>query len=209
MPQDYTTDPNPRYLYVAELHHPFPEWVANAPVPSADQFTKKASAAFADPSRRLLPIADKVSTFHSVINLLADVTNFPDTAFDRVKEACDFFGISKDVAPYAELFADRLEKSASSNAAAVKFAIDEEINGETYKLLPLSDAMDIEDAGFSLAKMASDNRIHFVHLVNAARRIVKAADDHNVTDKLPELILRVGSERLTVVVSMPVQAILR
>lgn len=195
MPQDFTTDPNPRYLYVAELHHPFPEWVANAPVPSADQFTKKSSAAFADPSRRLLPIADKVSTFHSVINLLADVTSFPDSTFDRVKEACDFFGISEEVAPYADLFADRLEKSASVTATPVQFAIDEEINGETYKLLPLADAMDIEDAGFSLAKMASDNRIHFVHFVNAARRVVKAATDHNVVNKLPEPILRVGSER--------------
>jgi hypothetical protein len=195
MPQDFTTDPNPRYLYVAELHHPFPEWVANAPVPSADQFTKKSNAAFADPSRRLLPIADKVSTFHSVINLLADVTSFPDSTFDRVKEACDFFGISADVAPYAELFADRLEKSAANDAPPVEFAIDEEINGENYKLLPLTDTMDVEDAGFSLAKMASDNRIHFLHFVNSARRVVKAAAAHSILNTLPELILRVGSER--------------
>lgn len=195
MPNDFTTDQNPRYLYVAELHHPFPAWVANAPIPDASQFTKKASAAFADSERRLLPIADKVSTFHSAINLFADVTSFPDIAFDRIKEACDFFGIADDVAPYAEVFADRIEKSASAGAPPVAFAIDEQIGDNHFRLLPLGDASDIEDSGFQLAKMASDSRIHFIHFVRAARKIVKAAEDKGVA-RLPELVLRVGSERV-------------
>lgn len=195
MATDFTSDPNPRYLYVAELHHPFPDWVANAPVPSASQFTKKANAAFADPDRRLLPISDAVATFHSAINLFAKPTDFPDSAFDRVKEACEFFGIAAEVAPYAEVFADRFEKSAGVTAAPVQYAIDEEISGERYQLLPLGDAMDVEDAGFQLAKMASDSRIHFIHFAHAARRIVKAAEDHGVVDQLPEVVLRAGAER--------------
>lgn len=194
MPSDYTTDQNPRYLYVAELHHPFPDWVANAPIPVAEQFSKKASAAFADTQRRLLPIADKISTFHSAINLFADAQNFDAAVFERVKEACDFFGISDSVAPYAEIFADRFEKSACE-APAVPFAIDEEINGQQYRLLPLTDAHDVEDAGFQLAKMASEGRVHFIHFARASRKIVKAAADKNV-DNLPTLILRVGAERV-------------
>lgn len=194
MAHDFTTDPNPRYLYVAELHHPFPAWVANAAVPSAENFSKKASAAFADPARRLLPISDKVSAFHSAINLFADIANFPESAFDRVKEACDHFGISDDVAPYAEMFAERLEKSAGV-AATVPFAIDEEIGGQQFRLLPLGDAADVEDAAFELAKMASEHRIHFIHLTRAARKVVKAAEDHSVTN-VPDLVVRLGSERV-------------
>ena len=196
MENDFTTDPNPRYLYIAELHHPFPAWVANAPVPSASQFEKKASAAFADSARRLLPVVDKVSTFHSAINLFAEVSKFPASAFDRVKEACDFFGISEEVAPYAEVFADRFEKAASGPAPAVQFAIDETVGDHSYKLLPLGDAMDIEDAGIQLAKMASESRIHFIHLVKGARRVVSAAVDKGIMHLVPELVLRVGSERV-------------
>ncbi len=196
MAHDFTTDPNPRYLYVAELHHPFPDWVANSPVPSKAQFEKKASTAFADPARRLLPIADKVATFHSAINLFADLGSFPIESFDRVKEACEFFGIAAEVAPYADLFADRIEKSAAVDAPPVNFAIDEKIGDNHFRLLPLADAMDVEEAGHQLAKMASDNRIHFIHFVNAARKIVKSAEDHNVLGVLPELVLRVGSERV-------------
>jgi len=194
MPNDFTTDPNPRYLYVAELHHPFPAWVANAPIPSSEQFAKKANAAFADPERRLLPIADSVSTFHSAINLFADVSNFPDAAFDRIKEACEFFGIAAEVEPYAEVFASRIEKSATQ-APHVEFALDEEIGGNSFRLLPLTDAYDVEDAGFQLAKMATDSRIHFIHFARAARKIVKAAEAKGVNN-LPETILRVGVERV-------------
>lgn len=194
MPNDFTTDPNPRYLYVAELHHPFPAWVANAPIPSANQFTKKANAAFADSARRLLPIADSVSTFHSAINLFADVSKFPDAAFDRIKEACEFFGIADEVAPYAEVFAGRIEKSATQ-APSIEFAINEEIGGNQFRLLPLADADDVADAGFQLAKMAADARIHFIHFARAARKIVKAAEDKNVSN-LPEMVRRVGVERV-------------
>lgn len=194
MPNDFTTDPNPRYLYVAELHHPFPAWVANAPIPSADQFAKKANAAFADSARRLLPIADSVSTFHSAINLFADVSKFPDAAFDRIKEACEFFGIADEVAPYAEVFAGRIEKSAT-HAPSIEFAINEEIGGNQFRLLPLADADDVADAGFQLAKMAADSRIHFIHFVRAARKIVKAAEDKGVNN-LPETVRRVGVERV-------------
>lgn len=195
MTQDYTTLNNPRFLYFAELHRPFPDWAANVPLPTADSFEKCASVAFADPARRLLPIRDKVSTFHSAINLFADVEAFPSDAFERVKAACAFFGIEDDVAPYAEIFADSLEKQASDTVAPVgRYAIDQEINGTRYQLLPLNDAQDVRDSAHELAKMAAESRIHFLTLLPAAQEIVKAAEELGVNG-VPALINRMGMER--------------
>lgn len=196
MANDFTTENNPRYLYIAELHRPFPEWVANAPIPSASSLEKKAAAAFADPARRLLPITDNVATFLSAINLFAEPANFSADVFDRVKEACDFHGISEEVAPYADLFADRFEKSASEAVApAGRFAIDTELDGQRYQLLPINDAYEVSESAEHLAKMASDGRIHFIQFASAAREIVKAAADHNASG-LPHIVLRVGVDRM-------------
>jgi hypothetical protein len=195
MAQDYTTLNNPKFLYLAEMHRPFPEWAANAPLPTAESFEKCAAAAFADPERRLLPIRDKVSTFHSAIDLFANFGDYTADAFERVKSACAFFEIEDAVAPYAELFADSFEKQASEAVVPVgRFAIDQEINGTRYQLLPLNDAQDVRDSAHELAKMASESRIHFLTLFPAAQQIVKAAEELGV-DGVPSLINRMGMER--------------
>ena len=194
MAKDYTTLSNPRSLYFAETHRPFPEWAANAPLPTAESFEKCAAAAFADPERRLLPIRDKVSTFHSAIDLFANASDYTVAVFDRVKSACDFYGISDDVAPYADVFADKLEKIASADSLpAGRYAIDQDINGFRYQLLPLNDAQDVSDSAHELAKMASEGRIHFLTLIPAAQQIVKAAEDLGCEVTL--LISRLGLER--------------
>lgn len=195
MAQDYTTTNNPRFLYFAELHRPFPDWAANVPLPTAESFEKCAAAAFADPERRLLPIRDKVCTFHSAIDLFANVADYSPAVFERVKSACEFFGISDDVAPYADVFADSFEKQASeASLPAGRFAIDQEINGTRYQLLPLNDAQDVRDSAHELAKMASESRIHFLTLFPAAQQIVKAAEELGV-DGVPAMINRMGMER--------------
>ena len=71
MTQDYTTINNPRFLFRAEMHQPFPDWVVSQAMPEAGEFTKKAASAFADPKRRLLPICSKSAAFHSAINIFA------------------------------------------------------------------------------------------------------------------------------------------
>lgn len=194
MSQDYTTSNNPKFLFYAELHHPFPDWVVAQPIPKASDFEKMASTAFADMKRRLLPVCTKEATFHSALNYMAHAADFSEEVADRIKNACDFFEISIDVAPYAEVFADKLEKEASAEQApAGRFAIDTTINGAHYQLLPINDSVDVSDSAFELAKMASENRIHFLNLLPAARVIVKAAEEHEV--KVPTLISRVGTDR--------------
>lgn len=194
--QDFTTSGNPTYLFQAELHHPFPDWVVSKPIPEAGDFAKSASAAFADPARRLLPLTDPVSTFHSAINLFAQMDQFDEGVFNRVKAACALFDIEHDVAPYAELFAERIEKSAAEADTDISsYAIDEVLGGQRYRLLPLDTATDIVDAATELRKMAAERRIHYIMLLPAARRIVKAAADRNV-EGLPQIILRLGVERM-------------
>lgn len=195
MASDFTTANNPRFLYFAELHRPFPQWIVESAIPSAEQFSKKASAAFADPVRRLLPVTDKVATFHSALDLFAHADDYTEDVFSRVKAACDFHGISDEVAPYAELFADKFEKSATELPVQEgRFAIRETLNGTDYRLLPLNDADEVSESAHELAKMAADNRIHFLTLQPAAVEIIKAAGEFGVTD-IPEMLWRIGAER--------------
>jgi hypothetical protein len=115
--------------------------------------------------------------------------------FDRVKSACAFFRIEDDVAPYADIFADSIEKQASDATVPVgRFAIDQEIGGTRYQILPLNDAQDVRDSAHELAKMASERRIHFLSLVPAAQHIVKAAEALGVRD-VPPMISRLGLAR--------------
>jgi hypothetical protein len=195
MSEDFTSLTNPRFLYRAGLHHPFPDWVVEEPMPEKADFEKKAAAAFADPARRLLPICTPSATFHSTINIFARMGDFDEAAFERIKEACAHFGIEQDVLPYAELFLDEFEKSAALDEPAEgRFAIDDEIGGERFRLLPLNDKEDVRSSAFDLAKMAADRRIHILMLVPAAREIVKAAADHGTTE-LPEIVVRYGTPR--------------
>lgn len=187
---------NPTFLYRAALHSPFPSWVVEQPMPESGEFEKKSSAAFADPDRRLLPIASKSAAFHSAINAFADAESYSAETLTRVKEACAFYDIEGDILPYVELFANEHEKSAGlSDIPEGRYAIDTTLGGQDFKLLPLNDAYDVSDSAHALAKMAAEDRIPFLVMIDAAREVVKAATDHNV-DELPEMIDRFGHDLL-------------
>lgn len=195
MSEDFTSLNNPRFLYRAGLHHPFPDWVASEAMPEKADFAEKTAAAFADPARRLLPICTPSAAFHSAINMFACPDEFDEATLERVKSACAHYGIEQDIFPYAELFVDEFEKSAAHNEFPEgRFAISTTLGDELFQLLPLNDADDVVSSSFDLAKMASDRRIHLLMLVPAAREIVKAAVDYGVT-QLPELIYRYGTPR--------------
>jgi hypothetical protein len=193
---DYTTLNNPRFMFRAEMHRPFPDWVVSEAMPEAADFLSKSAAAFADPQRRLLPICSKSAAFHSAINIFAQPDDFDEATLERVKEACAHYDIESDILPYAELFSDEFTKSASLDELAEgRYAISDEIDGEAFRLLPLNDADDVLGSSFELAKMASDNRIPLLMFVLASRAVVKAASDYNLTARLPALITRHGIER--------------
>ena len=193
MPADFTTMNTPRFLYRACMQHPFPDWVASVAVPEQADFEKKASAAFADPVRRLLPICTKEAAFYSALNLFAHPEDFDDEAiFERVKEACEHFGIEHEISPYATMFVEQFEKEASaSDFVDGRFAIDTMLDDTKFQLLPLNDADDVSVAAVELAKMASEKRVPIFLFVPGAREIVKAASDFGVPS-LPELIVRYG-----------------
>ncbi len=193
MPHDFTEMNNPKFLFRAALHHPFPDWVASEAMPVKADFVEKAAAAFADPERRLFPICSPTAAFHSALNMFAEPDSLNVRACERIKQACADYGIEGDILPYAELFVAEIEKSASTVTEG-RFAIDDELGGERFQLLPLNDAEDVNASAFELAKMAADNRIPFLLLIPAAREVVKAAADHGAT-KLPEIVTRYGKPR--------------
>ena len=195
MTEDFTSMNNPKFLYLAEMHQPFPDWVVKEAMPEKADFEKKSSTAFADPKRRLLPICTKSAAFHSAINMFARPDDYDEETLERVKEACAHYGIEQEILPYAGLFVEEFDKSAALDEFPEgRFAIDTTLGGEKYQLLPLNDAEDVSTAAFDLAKMASEKRIHFMMMIPAAREIVKAANDFGV-EKMPEMIIRYGVPR--------------
>lgn len=195
--QDYTQKSNPTYIHFAEISAPFPDWVVTEPTPSADTFAKCASASFADPSRRLLPLATKVAAFYSAIDIFANLEHYDDLAFERVKKACDLFGISADVAPYAELFAGRHEKVASANVEVdsfTAFALDTHIGDTHYRMFPINTAAEVHDSAMELGKMASERRIDAANARAAALNIVDAATEFGV--HVSGLVKRLGERRM-------------
>lgn len=196
MNEDFTVMHNPQFLYRAGLHHPFPDWVANEPIPSAEDFVEKSAAAFADPGRRLLPICTPNAAFHSMLNVMAHPEQFDERTFDRVKSACSQFQIEADIAPYAQLFVSEFEKKAAAadEQPQLRFAIDTVIGDQEYRLLPLQDREDVVTSSFELAKMASENRVPLPIFVSAAREVVKAAAEFGV-DKLPDTVAWYGADR--------------
>lgn len=193
---DYTRTNNPRSLHLADMAIPFPEWVQGTAIPTHTEFEKLASVAFADPKARRLPVSTKEATFFSAVDYFANVGNYPTSVFDCIKTASEWFGISKDIAPYAELFAERIEKSASEVVKTPgKFAISTYLAEQEFRILPINDPHQVTKAASDLLKMVDENRIHYLMFVDAAREVVKAASEVGSDQPLPHAIERVGAER--------------
>lgn len=194
---DYTYTNNPRSIYLAEMAVPFPQWIKGRPIPTSDELVKLASVAFADRARRLLPIHEKEAAFFSAVDYFANAGEYPEDAFDYIKEACDHFGIGADVAPYAEYFAGEFEKRAAdaSPAEVGRFAISTSLNGKDFKILPLNDAYEITKSAKDLVRMVDENRIHYLMFVDAAREVVKAATEAACVTELPGLVTHAGTPR--------------
>lgn len=186
---DYTQTNNPRSLHAAEKIHKFPAWVAEEPVDTND-LVKKASAAFADTERRLLPIHTRGATFRSAVDLFANFNSYSMGVCERVKSAAVTFDLMDDLQPY--LPAEEQEKSAAFEDT--KYALDY-IHGDRHvQALPISTPGMTYDSSRELTKMASNGQVHFLQLRAAAQDIVKAANTFEVD--IPELIGMLGTERL-------------
>ncbi len=195
---DYSKTRNPRSLAIAEMAIPFPEWIKGRPIPTSEGFEKLASVAFADRENRLLPIFEKEAAFFSAVDYFANAGEYPEEVFDHIKEACAYFGIGADVAPYAEYFAGEFEKQASAETPSTlpgRFGIDTTLNGTHFRLLPLNDPYEIAKSARDLATMVDQNRIHYLMFVDAAREVVKAAADACVIHEIPGLIVQAGTPR--------------
>lgn len=192
--KDFTSRGNLPHFARAKAHKAFPAWVGQ--VPSATDFVKMSSEAFADKASRTLPICNATATFYSALDVFHNADIYPEAALDRVKQACEMFGIGGDVAPYADLFADEFEKSAATIEPGA-FAINTMIGDKDIQLLPIGDVEDIRKSASDLMTMVEESRIFYPMARQAAVTIVKAARELGVAaNEMPASLIELGTERL-------------
>jgi len=181
---DYTQTDNPRCLYAAAAAKPFPEWVAADGIPTREETATLSKQAFASEDDRLLPIHTKTATFYSALDYFSRPNEFSEVTYERVKTACDVHGITADIPDYTQVFQDSFEKQAADYIVPVadRFALNFDVEGSQYELLPINDAYDVSLAAEELDKMATEQRIPHELAVAAAVEITKAAADFGVTD---------------------------
>ena len=173
---DFTRTNNPTSLTKAAGIHPFPEWADSAPIPHADGLVGFSNSIFADTHRRLLPLHTKEAAFFSAIDFLDHPEDFGLEAGERVKKACDGFGIWGEMLPWLHASANSFEKSASS----CSWAIDTEIGGTPIRMFPLDTDENVREAVYGLTKMAQEKRIEYTMLREAALNVMeKDADAAN------------------------------
>ena len=171
---DFTRTNNPTSLFKAASVHPFPEWADTSPIPHAAGLTKLANAAFADSAKRLLPIHTKAASFFSMVDFLDHPNDFGLATGERLKTACENFGIMDDMLPYLREADNSFIKSASS----ADFAIDVEIGKTPVKLFPLDSLENVREAVVGLTKMANERRLEYTMLRDASLRVMEKAADY-------------------------------
>lgn len=168
---DYTRTHNPVSLFKAAAVSPFPEWADMAPVPHIDGLSGLSDAAFAGREKRELPIHTKEASFFSMIDFLDNPEYFGLQVGERVKAACESFGIMGDMLPYLK----EAELSFEKQASAGEFAIDTVIGETPVKLFPVNNAEDVREAVTGLTKMAQEKRIDYTLMREASMKVLEKA----------------------------------
>jgi len=182
MNTDYTFTDNPRCLYAAAAANEFPEWVEKDGIPTREELEGMAKQAFADTERRLLPMHTKTAAFYSAIDFFSRPDQFSDDVHERIKAACDMYGITAEIPEYTQVFVDTIEKQASEylDTDISDFALDCELNGTEIRLFPIYNKSTIEDSIVSLNKMAHERRLPHPLVKSASEEIRKAASVYDV-----------------------------
>lgn len=176
-----------RLLAVADSRIPFPEWVRESVLPDPQHLEKAAATAFADEARSL-PIQDKVSTFLSAIQVVSEPEKYAEKIASRVQKAVAHFGIEGDIAPYADLAIDELEKVASSSPVEITYAI--ELQDDGVQVLPLNDKSATEYAAAEVWKMAGQGDLPHMLVVEALPKIVAAAEQFGA--EIPDRLVKMA-----------------
>lgn len=166
---DFTRTNNPTSIFKAASHHPFPDWVANAPVPTAESLAGLKPNAFADMVKRLLPIHTKEASFFSMIDFLDHPEDFGIETGKRVKAACDSHGITNEMLPWLQEADNSFQKQAST----CDWAIDTQIGDTPVRMFPLDTEENKREAVTGLTKMASEKRIDYTLLREAALTLIE------------------------------------
>jgi len=204
--KDFQTDGVLRPIIQSAVAGCMPEWAVNAPIPARNDFAKLSSAAFADPTNRLLPVNSKECILWSAAYASAHPGRYPDGSMDRVKAAAVTLELTDEVAAIETFWAaENTEvKEASEQFEKPAFALslpDGSVFGlcpspGSVELLPCHDEWHIDKSASELDKAASLQTMppELIHM--AAGTLCKAAAAAGCTDVLPLAVLRLGQERM-------------
>lgn len=202
--KDFQTDAVQRPIVKAAAAGLLPDWLMATPFPEKREFTKLASAAFADPANRLLPTNSKACVLWSATYAGAHPDWYSPGSQDSIKAAAAVFGVVDEVEKLLA-FRDALEtKQASAAPTTVKsaFALTLEdgaafgLSEGPVNLLPCHDEFHIDGSAESLNKAARDNTMPPELVYMAAVELVKAASKAGCLDVLPRAVAAAGTERM-------------
>jgi len=194
---DYTKTSNPHSLFKAAAFKPLPEWANQAGIPKEAELEKLNKKAFADQKNRLFPLHTKVAAFMSALDALFDPTHVSDESMGRIKKACDYFGVTALIPPYAEHFAALWDKAASESIPeAPTHALRLDLSGDrTVHALPTNTAVEVRKSASSLLRLGESPKLPHGSFILACRNLVKSAMHHGCMNNLPDLIVRIGVPR--------------
>lgn len=198
MTMDFIKDQNPTALYEVGIKagDNLPNYVKEASILQEEDLANIASTAFADSTNRLHPIHTKAATYMSAV-YLAGAGMEGSREFAIVKEAADFYGISKDVEDALQLLSVT-EKAASAERPATPHALTFELlENDTWKAYPMANEVQVTKAATDVVRDWNDGHIPTDWLFAAAQNIVKRANELGVyRNSIPDRIWELGEERL-------------
>lgn len=187
---DYTSNNNPTAVLEAIDHlvdqGKLPEFVENATVPTPDELETLSKTAFADTKNRLYPIYNKETIFFSIADYHGSYKCDGDV-YTRIKSAAASVGLS-DVNDMLEEYFEKIDHSEPEPTFR-KYAFH--FDDKDY--YPINNAEEIERSAVGLMNMR--NKLPSVTAHQIAQGIVKAAGEHNVTEFLPEIVVKMGERR--------------
>ena len=197
MDKDFVRDQNPTPIYHAHQMHGLPDYVKTATEIQPKEIEGLHSSAFADRINKLHPIHNKVAALMSGI-YLAGYNEKSGPIWTTVKEACDYYGVGKDLEDIITVFDEEPVKSASTVSVERDYAIQIKWNDEeTGSYYPIKTAAEVAESAVLLDKDYFEDRMPVEVFRAAASNIMKAAAEKGVyTQHIPRTVSEAGTARL-------------
>jgi hypothetical protein len=186
---DFTNSGNHSFLLTLKEANALPEWLKE--MPSEEEVKALPTGAFADTSRRLMPIHSKAAAFLSAASSFVYGTE-PGPWEQRLKVACHAYQIDQEVERAIEALRPTYQTKEAADNQKGAYALT--VSGEGY--YPIDNEWYVEKSASQLADDYYGKRLPEAVCNEVAIRIVKAANELGMKlTRLPEIVRSFGEER--------------